>query len=160
MNVAFIEMGVTNATPLSSLYKRCSSFFLHNYNTTLSTWCYCIELLLLQHSLSLFSRHFPSFIILTRGFLCFPLINHCLHCWTILVYALGVSISYGNIVSHLTYLDCFSFLAQHYHFLHGIRAWLSNPCFKFCVEGCHSLEHTLFGDVIERRSLCCGFSSF
>ena len=106
MNVTFIEMGVTHANT-------CNSFLISLKEMLLSLSSLHITLMLLywaillHHSLSLFSRHFPSFIILTRGFLFFPLINPCLHCWTILVYALGFFLSHGNIVSHLTYLDCF-----------------------------------------------------
>ena len=89
---------------LSHLFKRDAhiSFFFTHITLRLLYWA-----ILLHHSLSLFSRHLPSFIILTRGFLCFPLINPCLHCSTILAYTLGFFLSHGNIVSHLTYLDFF-----------------------------------------------------
>ena len=133
MNVAFIEMGVTHANT-------CNSFLISLKEMLLSLYSLHITLMLLywaillHHSLSLFSRHLPSFIILTRGFLCFPLINPCLHCWTILVYALGFCLSHGNIVSHLTYLDCFSFLALSYRFLHGIRAWLLILVLSFVLK--------------------------
>ena len=58
---------------LSHLYKRDVSLSHSTLNFFTLSWCYCIELFA-PHSLSLFLRAFlPSFIILTRGFLCFPL---------------------------------------------------------------------------------------
>ena len=57
---------------LSHLFKRDAplSFFFTHITLMLLYWA-----ILLHHSLSLFSRHLPSFIILTRGFLYFPLSN-------------------------------------------------------------------------------------